>query len=287
MHIAFVTYKDLPHLSYDDRVLADYLQSHEIIVSPVTWDDESVKWSSFDAIVMRSMWDYFFESVRFREWLRLLSSLNCRVMNPVEVVEWNMDKNYFNDFSRKGIRFPAYHYCRQNSAASLEDILKKRNWERAVVKPAISGGAINTWVTTMASSPVDDGRFNGMLQSGDVIVQEFRDEIVMEGELSLLFFNKRFSHAVCKKARIGDFRVQTQFGGVTVPVQPGKAVLEQAEALLHNIPQPLLYARVDGFMSREGEFFLMELELVEPVLFISSHEDARENFLQAFRELLM
>ncbi len=112
------------------------------------------------------------------------------------------------------------------------------------------------------------------------------DGVVTNGELSLMFFDKKFSHAVIKKAKSGDFRVQAQFGGISEPVFPGEAIVKSAGALLNTIEEPLLYARVDGIIADDGNFYLMELELIEPVLFIWTDENARENFYKALQNLL-
>ena len=102
----------------------------------------------------------------------------------------------------------------------------------------------------------------------------------------MVFFNKKFSHAICKKAKQGDFRVQTQFGGTAEAIQPDEAILIQATDLINSIAEPLLYARVDGVLIDNGRFLLMELELIEPSLSVSSHEKACENFYAALVELL-
>lgn len=285
MNIAFVTYKGFPDLTADDKTLAGYLAGKNIRVDTVLWDDEQVSWLQYDAIVLRSTWDYFDRVDEFDAWLQKLEQLNCRVFNPVPVMQWNKNKNYFIDFSQKGIQLPPYHYCLKNNGEKLVDILKKNNWAKAVVKPSVSGGALNTWVTELHSASADEASFAELLQNGDVIVQKFMDEIVTEGELSLVFFNKKFSHAICKRAKQGDFRVQTQFGGVATPFEPDELLLQQSLDLLKTINEPLLYARVDGIIV-DGQFNLMELELIEPVLSVYSNENACENFYIALCELM-
>ncbi len=286
MKIAFVTYKNEPGLTKDDKVLAHYLSQKDMVISPAVWDDANVNWQQFDAVVLRSTWDYFEKPDAFNKWLDKLASLNCNVLNPVSVIRWNQNKKYFIDFSKKGILLPPYRICFRNGHISLKKIMEDNNWCKAVVKPAISGGSYNTWVTTSATVSTDEIRFTEMLQSGDVIIQKFVDEIITNGELSLIFINKKFSHAICKKARENDFRVQTQFGGTAEPIQPGKNILKIATDILNEISEPLLYARVDGIETNEGEFLLMELELIEPVLFVAANDNACENFYNALQQLL-
>ena len=176
--------------------------------------------------------------------------------------------------------------CFESLALELQtEIMIDNCWDKAVIKPAVSGGSFSTWVTTASAAASDELRFAQMLQDGDVIVQQFMNEVITGGELSLIFFDKKFSHAVIKKAKSGDFRVQAQFGGVSEPVFPGESILSSAIDLLAAIKEPLLYARVDGIISDE-KFYLMELELIEPVLFLGTDENACENFYKALHHLL-
>ena len=286
MQVAFVTYHKFPDLYEDDQLIQQYLVQKGIDVIPVCWDDATVNWQQFDYIILRSMWDYFERPIEFDNWLDKLTALNCKVLNPVPVVKWNQNKNYFDDFSKKGILLPAYIICKQKENHSLKQILQNNNWSKAVVKPAISGGAYNTWTINIGTVENDETRFTELVQQGDVIVQKFVEEIVTKGEFSLIYFNKKFSHAICKNAKQGDFRVQLQFGGTNTVIQPDAAILKQAADLLNSIPEALLYARVDGVVLNDGKFLLMELELIEPVLFVTTNETACENFYNAFIEII-
>jgi glutathione synthase/RimK-type ligase-like ATP-grasp enzyme len=286
MQICFVTCSKEPDLTDDDLLLSRYLLPKDIIVVPAIWDDAKINWQAYDAIVLRSTWDYHTRIDEFNIWLNKLESLGCVVLNPVSVVKWNQNKKYLAELSQQGALVPAHHFCPQNSDTPLTNIMNVNNWEKAVVKPAVSGGSFNTWTTTALNATADESRFAQMLQYGDVIVQEFMDEVITSGELSLMFFDKKFSHAVIKKAKLGDFRVQAQFGGISEPAFPEEAVLKNAAALLDIIKEPLLYARVDGIIANDGQFYLMELELIEPVLFLRSDENSCENFYNALRHLL-
>ncbi|MBK9732440.1 MAG: hypothetical protein IPO83_14390 [Chitinophagaceae bacterium] len=285
MQVAFVTYSKFPDLTEDDQLLMHYLVQKNITVSPVQWDDKTINWQQFDTIILRSMWDYFERPHEFDQWLDKLEALDCNVLNPLSVVRWNQNKHYFNDFRRKGVLLPAYVICSRNDKQTLKKIMEESGWSKAVVKPVISGGAYNTWVTTIDTVASDEIRFAELLKTGDVIVQIFVEEIVTKGELSFIFFNKKFSHAICKKAKHGDFRVQTQFGGTAEVIQPDAAILMQASELLSSIAEPLLYARVDGVVTDDGKFLLMELELIEPTLSFFINENACENFYDALVEL--
>ena len=164
--------------------------------------------------------------------------------------------------------------------------MEENKWSKAVVKPAVSGGAYNTWDTAIGTAGSDEMHFSELLKAGNVIVQQFVEEIITNGELSLVFFNKKFSHAICKKAKPGDFRVQTQFGGTAEAIQPANALLKHSLSILNSISEQLLYARVDGVVRDDGKFVLMELELIEPGLSVASNDRACENFYVALEEIL-
>jgi len=286
MQIAFVTYKDEANLTEDDNALAQYLSKKNIFVNPVVWDDIKINWQGYDAIVLRSTWDYFEKTAEFNVWLDKIELLGCIVLNPVSVVRWNQSKKYFLDLSHKGILIPPYQYLLKRTHSSLADILKDNDWKKVVIKPAVSCGSFNTWIANSSPTAADELRFTEMLEKADVIVQKFMEEIITEGELSLIFFNKQFSHAISKRPKNGDFRVQLKFGGTTDPVVPGKKIVQQAANLLSSINESLLYARVDGVIAGEDKFYLMELELIEPRLSVSSNVKACENFYEALLQLL-
>jgi glutathione synthase/RimK-type ligase-like ATP-grasp enzyme len=285
MHISFVTYNEKPALTPDDELLAAYFRTKGISVSPAAWNDDAVDWKQYDVIVLRSTWDYHKKIDHFNSWLDKLHQLGCYVLNPVAIIKLNQNKKYLTHLLGQGKHIPPFVFYRQNSAASLDQILVTNQWEKAVVKPAVSGGSFNTWITSGSTAKSAQAEFERMLAAGDVIVQKFMNEIVEQGELSLMFFNKIFSHAVLKRATQGDFRVQSQFGGTVKSVVPDEDIIQYATSLLADIDEPLLYARVDGVVSG-GQFYLMELELIEPALFMVYHPDSCENFFRAFEALI-
>lgn len=286
MHISFVTNEAWPSLTPDDQLLADYLRNEGVLVTASIWNDEHVDWSVFDAIALRSTWDYHHKINEFNAWLDRLAADGCPVLNPVSIVKWNLNKGYLVELQDAEKHVPPFAFCRQNSNVSLQQLFETRGFVKAVVKPAVSGGSFNTWVSDASSATDDEPKFKAMLETGDVIVQKFMDEIVDEGELSIMFFNKKYSHTILKKAKRGDFRVQSKFGGTVEKFEPTEDIIQYAASLLHDINEPLLYARVDGVVS-DGRFYLMELELIEPALFMEYDAKACENFYRALQALLL
>lgn len=263
MLIALVTCARLPRLTEDDQLLAAALRDGGAEPRAAVWDDADVDWASFDAVILRSTWDYHLRIDEFLAWLDRLDGCGARVWNPVPVVRWNTNKGYLRDLDVP--RVPTAFVSRGGDTGTA---MREHGWRRAVVKPAVSATAFETHVVE-----------HGEIARRDVLVQPFIEEVIREGEWSLLFFGGEYSHAVLKRAKPGDFRVQNDFGGTSEVLDPGADVIAQASRMLANVPSTL-YARVDGVVI-DGVFTLMELELIEPGLYLGMHAEAPERLARA------
>ncbi|RZL34656.1 MAG: hypothetical protein EOP00_31230 [Pedobacter sp.] len=159
------------------------------------------------------------------------------------------------------------------------------NTDKFIVKPAVSGGSKNTFKVTSENVDEIDEKLKSLVAIEDFIIQPFLKEIEEEGELSFLFFNGKFSHALLKKAAKGDFRVQATFGGTVYPQKPNEDLITTAQKYVDQFAKGCLYARVDGAMVN-NQFMLMELELIEPFLFLETSEKALENYYQGLVSLI-
>jgi len=278
--IALVTYRDLPQLTSEDQLVCSYLQTLGAKTQAVIWDARDVVWSAYEAVIVRSCWDYHLHASSFIRWLRHLEHLQVPLWNPTPILHWNLHKTYLRDLHTQGVAIPPTCWLDRGYQAELETILADYGWEEAVIKPAISATAYQTWRTTREKARQNQSRFATLLQYSDVLVQQFMDPVVTYGEWSFVFFHKQYSHAVLKKAKAGDFRVQDDFGGTVEVVSPDKALIEQAQQIVNCIKSALLFARVDG-IEIGGQLVLMELELIEPFLFLQSEPLAIERFARA------
>lgn len=272
--LALATCSQIPGAYPDDRHLIASLQRLGVDTKHCIWNDPAVDWSRFDAVLIRTTWDYFKNYAAFLRWL---DELPIPTINAKPLLRWNADKRYLLELERKGIeiiptRFAAGH--------ELAKALGPMRGSEVVVKPTVSGGAWHT-----LRGVVGDGCFEQSLAQLppelDYMVQAFVPEIVAVGEWSLLFFEGRYSHAVMKRPAAGDYRVQGDFGGSVEALEPGpdvaaaaRRVLAATTALGHEAPA---YARVDGVVVG-GRFLLMELEVIEPSLFLSGRPEAAERF---------
>ena len=253
---------------------------------PAAWDDSAVAWDSYDALVVRSTWNYHRSLDAFRAWIDRVEALGVPLWNPPAILRWNASKTYLRDLAAGGVDAVPTHWVERGSVATLSEVLHDAGWSDAVVKPAVSASAHETWrVTAPRLTPDDESRFGRLTASGDVMVQPFLAELARDGEWSVMFVAGQYSHAVLKRARAGDFRVQREHGGTAEPRSPPAAVLAAAMNTVARIPGSWLYARVDGCVV-DSLFLLGELELLEPSLFLAADAGAAERFASAIKRVL-
>jgi hypothetical protein len=275
--IAFVTCSIKPDFASDDLPVVDLLRSKGIEVQPLPWDVDSDQWNLFDLVIVRSCWNYHLHPKEFMQWLDRMESQKVKLLNSVKTVRWNLHKGYLQDLELKGVPLPETMWLKKGTSANLSQLITEKNWEKAVVKPAISATAFNTFLVLKVEANHQQLKFDEQLREADMLVQKFMPEVQQEGEWSLIFFDKKFSHAVIKRPAAKDFRVQNDFGGSAELASPPPFALGQAEKILSLIDEPLLYTRVDGVISN-NQFLLMELELIEPTLFLADGKDAAQRF---------
>ena len=273
MKIAYICYQGhlLEGIPDEDTLLLQFLLSKGLDVHREKWTDTAVDWSAYDLVILKSPWDYIDNITAFNNWL---SSLTVPLLNPYEIVRWNSDKHYIKEMMEDGMPVIPAAYIEVGATPLWDSYFEAFKSEKLIVKPCVSGGSKNTFVVTRG--------LNVTLPEEAMMVQPFMPEIV-SGEWSYLFFNGKFSHCVLKTPVDGDFRVQHQFGGRASLQAPMH--LKEASAFVSKYAKGCLYARVDGVV-KEGRFLLMELELIEPLLFLFTHEKGCENYWNALLKML-
>ena len=266
--IGFLTFGAQRELTTDDQHLARSLEAYGVTVRPAVWSDDSVRWDDFDGVIIRSCWDYHLRHEDFLCWLGQVERARVPVINPPNTVRWNIDKRYLRELELRGTRLVPTRWVERGASVSLAALLGESGWSEAVVKPAISASAHATWRTSHATAQRDESKFVHQISRGNVLVQPFLPEIVENGEWSLVYLDGRFSHAVLKRTVNGDFRVQHNFGGTSELASPPDYVRETADRIVADLSSEWVFARVDGCV-RDAQFLLMELELIEPVLFFA------------------
>lgn len=290
LHVAIATYVSTG--AYDantvdeDALLSQLLEEMDISHELLAWSDPDVDWSRFTHILIKSTWDYFDYYPEFLAWLDKLEALGTSVLNPVATLRWNSSKNYLLELKAKGYPCVAGKILPKGTAATLKSLHEALGFETMVVKPLVSGGAKNTLKITRGAGKELEDKIASLLQEEDFLVQPYIPEIVAVGEYSLIFFNGVFSHAVLKSPAVDDFRVQHYYGGTIQEITPDSKMLASAQALVASFAKDSLYARVDGVVI-DGVFHLMELELIEPYLFLGLSEKAIPNYKAALSKRLL
>jgi glutathione synthase/RimK-type ligase-like ATP-grasp enzyme len=278
--VALVTCAAYPNLFDDDLLLARALEELGISPVPAIWNDNAIDWKSFAALVIRTPWDYFERAAEFRAWLDARIASGVLMCNAGDILDWNYDKGYLQDLEAAGVPLVPTIGIRRGEQADIAALARARGWNEIVVKPTISGGAYRTYRFCVDDAAAYTKEIDDTLADRGVLVQPFLPEILSDGELSLLFFDGVFSHAVRKRPRPGDYRVQFQFGGTTESVEVDPTLVAQARACVLAAPSLPVYARVDGVV-KDGRFLLMELEVFEPLMFLACHPEAPGRFARA------
>lgn len=284
MTIIFATCDQQPLIAADDQLLADALRPLGVEVTPIPWT-EIEPYSLVDAppIVLRSTWDYHRIPTMFLTWLSALEDSGRTVWNDPAIARGNIDKIYLKDLESAGITIPKTRWLDRVDQQSVRQALDEERWSQAVLKPRIAATAYGTFLVTPDTALSDDDV--SPARASGALLQQFVPEIVDRGEVSLMYCDGVFSHAVSKRARVGDFRVQQDFGGVVEPMTPSSAVLDVADRVLATLSSPQLYARVDVVESSRGPL-LMEVELIEPELYLLVVPSAAAQFAIAIANRL-
>lgn len=262
--------------------LATALAMADVTAVPTAWTDHVADASdlkAFPLVLGVLTWGYY---ERHPYWLAataLWGEAGVRVANPASVLGWNSDKSYLRRLEAAGIAIPPTAWSDGVTQGEVEAAFDRFATETLVVKPTVSGGAWKTVKLSRGEALID-------APDGSAMIQPFLPDLVANGELSLLFFGGRFSHAVMKTPKAGDFRIQSQYGGTYSPVaKPPVGALALAEQVLAAIEEPLLYARID-MVEAAGKWVLMEAELVEPDFYLSQAPDGGRMFAEAVRTRL-
>lgn len=279
--VALVTCDKYPLLYEDDLLLVPALEELGIESVPAIWSDEGIEWGRFDALVIRSPWDYFIREAEFRSWLDARIASGVLMCNAADILAWNYDKKYLDELAAAGVALVPTICIARGERADVAALARARGWDDIVVKPTISGGAYRTYRFRVDEAAAHAAEIEETLRDRGVLVQPFLPEIA-DGELSLLFFDGVFSHAVRKRPKPGEYRVQFQYGGTNETAEVDPSLVEQALTCVRAAPSLPVYARVDGVV-KDGQFLLMELEVFEPLMFLARHPEAPARFARAIK----
>jgi glutathione synthase/RimK-type ligase-like ATP-grasp enzyme len=279
--LAFLTLQDPGDFVMDDALAIAELAGRDIHVDQVPWRRPAVDWRAYDGVVIRTTWDYQRDLPGFFSLIEHIERMQVPLANPASLVRWNARKTYLADLAARGVPTVPTRRGRGLSAISLRELHATLAIDELVLKPVVGANADDTY--RLGAGTSDDARAEIAARFADRewMVQPFLSAILDEGEISTFHFSGRYSHAVVKRPKEGDFRVQEEHGGLIEPCTPDAETRRVADAVLAALGEPPLQARVDLVHLGDGTLALMELEVIEPALYFRMHEDAARNFADA------
>lgn len=270
----------LGNILSDDGYLAAALSARGYSSRRVDWADPAIDWSKFRCAVFRTTWDYFHRFDEFSRWLEQVARLTS-LINNLTIVRWNMDKHYLGDLERRGVPIVPTLFLERGQIQSFRDLLDRLKIDEAVVKPCVSGAARHTYRLRRANAAEIDRVMRPVWEVESLLIQPFQTSVIERGEASLMMFEGRCSHAVLKRAKPGDFRVQDDHGGTVVDYEPSSAEIAAAEQAIAACQEGPVYGRVDLVRENSGHFAVSELELIEPELWIRRSPSSADRFATA------
>lgn len=283
--IAFLTMDDLGGYATSEHLAVAVLETRGWRVEMVPWRRDA-DWGRFAAVVIRSPWDYQQAPEAFLATLARIEGAGARLLNPLSIVRWNLDKVYLLELADRGVPVIPTRHGPRLVAGDIERLARELGTRELIVKPTVGAGAKGVF---RLAAPFDDEQAQAALRhyaAAPYLAQAFLPAIVTEGEVSVFYFGGRYSHAILKTPKAGDFRVQPQYGSTITAIEPDGGMRRAVEATLQSVPADLLYARVDLARLPDGSWGLMELEVVEPNLYFEMHAQAPRNFADALEAAL-
>jgi hypothetical protein len=267
------------YISEGDEVAYAPLRTLGWDVVAVPWRRPGIDWGSFDAVVIRTTWDYHEAPEAFVSVLQQVKQSGTPLENALDLVIWNMNKSYLRDLELRGIPIVPTIWGSDIGPVNQKRILQRLGTDEVVLKPVIGASAYHTYRLRRDSALWAEAA--AVFEHRGYLAQPFMASVVQEGEYSLFFFGGEYSHAVLKTPESQDFRVQEEHGGLIRSASPSRELVNAGAQVMAVIGQTPLYARVDLVQLRGSGYGLMELELIEPALYLRMDERAPERFAYA------
>jgi glutathione synthase/RimK-type ligase-like ATP-grasp enzyme len=253
----------------DDALLQAALNRAGMVTDLVPWDDPNYDWSRPDLVLLRSTWDYPARPAAFLSWMEGVSQLTT-LWNPAHLVRWNLQKTYLLDLHLRGVPIIPTLWLPAKSPVALASLMHAHNWSQVVIKPVIGTSSREAHVVSLQTVEAGQQHLSRLLEREAVMVQPFLPTFYATGEHSLIFINGVFTHAMRKRF--------TLMEGLDQAGQQSIQVSEEEQAfareVLQRLPTVPLYARVDLVRDHRHTLVLNELELIEPVLYLSHAHEA-------------
>lgn len=283
--IAFLTMKNTNGFFTYDRLAMEPLARRGWMVEEIPWRDE-IDWNAFEMVVIRSPWDYQQDWRAFLDVLAKIDRSRAILQNRLSTVRWNIHKSYLRDLEARGVLIVPTLWGTHLTPQSVEQAFAHFGSDQLVVKPTVGANAGDTYWVTRGRA---DENWEQALQAfahREVMVQPFVESVVTTGEYSLFYFAGEYSHAILKTPKADDFRVQEEHGGKICAIDPDSKLVRTATCVMEALDEVPLYARVDLVRLPGDCLALIELELIEPSLYLSYDSEAPERFASSIDRCL-
>lgn len=280
--LAFLTMSDLGDFCTHDHLAIEPLASLGFEVEMVPWDRPQANWEAYEAVIIRSPWDYQQRPAEFFRVLADIDRSSARLLNGLEVARWNLNKTYLAELQTGGITIVPTRWI-DGPVTQADLTTASHSWgsEQLILKPVVGANADDTFRLT-PDIPHDEltviqQRFTGR----SAMLQPFVTAVLHPGEYSLFYLGGEFSHAILKTPALGDFRVQEEHGAQIQAIRPPAHLRQFADQVAKHLPFQLLYARIDLVELSPGQPAIMEVELIEPSLYLGFDPNAPRRFAHA------
>lgn len=251
-------------------------------VDQVRWRTDSPRWDDYDAVYIGTPWDYPEDSARFMAVLEEIDRSRAVLVNDLSLVRWTLSKTYLRDLESRGADIVPSRWHEDFSPEAVNGAFDFFGTDKIIVKPTVGANAIDTFLLDRESLAAERDKLAVCFSHRAHVVQPFIENIRTEGEFSLFYFNAAYSHAIRKIPAPGDFRVQEEYGANIVAIEPDAALAEAGQKTMRCVSPVPVYARIDLVRGDDGRYLVMELELIEPSLYLRMDDAAPEKFARAF-----
>ena len=279
---AFLTMADSDGWSIDFDLSFEPMRMLGWAIDVIAWRSVKVDWDQYQAVYICTPWDYPEDPDSFIALLESIEGSSAILVNDMALVHWNLPKTYLRDLQARGAAIVPSLWHDKFDREALPGFFDTHRCDRIIIKPVVSTNAHNTFLLASAVPAKTIEQLEKTFAARPFVVQPFIENVQVEGEYSLFFFSNEFSHAILKTPKEEDFRVQEEYGSSIISVEPESELLETAAEVLSLVDPIPVYARCDFLRGADGRFLLMELELIEPSLYLRMDSEAPMRFARAF-----
>jgi glutathione synthase/RimK-type ligase-like ATP-grasp enzyme len=279
---AFLTMASTEGWSIDADLAIPPLQALGWHVDTIAWRNPEADWNAYDAVYLGTPWDYPENVPLFIRVLEQIDGSRAILVNDIELVRWSIPKTYLRDLEARGADIVPSLWFDSLPPGQLPSLFEALQSDRLVIKPVISTNAKDTFLLNRDDIADKTELLLDTFRDRAFMVQPFIESICTEGEFSLFYFGVALSHAIRKVPKAQDFRVQEEHGASIEAILPDPSLVACADGILGRIAPAPVYARCDLVRGPDGRFLLMELELIEPSMYLRMHPEAPQRFARAF-----